>query len=151
VRGYCKENIMHKPFKLITAASLLALAHGASADCSAITVKGVWGFSYDAVDLQTQRSCVGIGYMSFTSERFSNDTVKITAQRNSCNGDPATTFAASGSYSVAAGCTGKATVKYTSKDPGSKLDFNIVAAGTRLQFILVQSNGLTLHGEAVKR
>lgn len=140
-------------FKIMTAAGLLVLAQGANAvDCTAATVKGTWGFSYDAVDLQGSRNCVGVGLMTFNTGTLSSNTVKITAQRNSCAGEPATTFAASGTYSVASTCIGGSTnLKYTSSKITSKLDFNIVQAGTRLQFILVQGNGLTLHGEAFKR
>ncbi len=144
---------MHNTIKLVAAAGPLALAQNASAaDCKASTIKGVWGFSYDAIDLQGGRNCVGVGLMTFNTGTLSNNSVRITAQRNSCNGDPALSFAASGTYSVAPACTGKSTnLKYSSNDSGAKLDFNIVENGTRLQFILVQSNGLALHGEAFKR
>lgn len=144
---------MHNTMKIMAAAGLLALAHNASAvDCKVSTIKGVWGFSYDAIDLQGSRNCVGVGLMTFNTGTLSNNSIRITAQRNSCNGDPASSFAASGTYSVAATCTGKSTnLKYSSNDSGAKLDFNIVENGTRLQFILVQSNGLTLRGEALKR
>lgn len=128
------------------------MAQGANAACAVATVEGVWGFSYDAIDLQGTRNCVGVGLMTFGTGIGSPNTVKITAQRDSCNGEPAKTFAASGTYSVSSICTGKSTnLKYTSSDPGSKLDFNIIEAGTRLQFIMRLSNGITLHGEAFKR
>ncbi len=142
---------MKNTLKVITAASLLALAQGASADCTATTAKGVWGFSYDATDLQGQRSCVGVGYMTFNTGTFSNNSIKISAQRESCNGSLAKTYAASGTYTVTAACVGKSTnLKYSSNDSGAKLDFNLVQVGTRLQFILVLSNGITMHGEAFK-
>ena len=143
---------MQTTIKAVTLASLLAVAQGANAACTAATVQGVWGFSYDAIDLQSPRNCVGIGLMTFSTGTLSPNTVKITAQRDSCNGALAKTFAASGTYSVSSICTGKSTnLKYSSSDQGSKFDFNIVAAGTRLQFIMVLSNGITLHGEALKR
>jgi len=144
---------MRTTLEVLTVATLLTLAEGASAACSVASAKGVWGFSYDSIDLQAQSSCAGIGLMTFTpATNLSRSTVKITAQRESCNGDAAKTFAASGTYTVASICTGKSTnLKYNSSDPGSKLDFNIVEAGTRLQFILVLSNGVTLRGDAVKR
>lgn len=143
---------MQTTIKAVTLASLLAVAQGANAACTAATVQGVWGFSYDAIDLQSPRNCVGIGLMTFSTGTLSNNTVKITAQRDSCNGDLAKTFAASGTYAVSSICTGKSTnLKYTFSDTGSKLDFNIVEAGTRLQFIMRLSNGITLHGEAFKR
>ncbi len=142
---------MNNMFKMMTAASLLVLGQAAIADCTTNTVKGVWGFDYDAIDLQGQRTCVGVGFMTFNSGALSNNTLKITSQRNSCNGDPATTFAASGTYSIATSCAGKASVKYSATSPISKLEFDIVQAGTRMQFILVQGNGVTLHGEAFKR
>ena len=143
---------MHKAVHFIAAAALLAAADGASAACAIATVTGTWGFSYDAVDLAGARNCVGVGLMTFNSGTGSSNTVKITAQRNSCGGDPVASFAASGTYTVASTCIGKSTnLKYSGTSKVSTLDFNIVQAGTRLQFVLVQGNGLTLHGEAFKR
>ena len=145
---------MHNTIKLMAVAGLLALAQNASAvDCKASTIKGVWGFSYDAIDLQGGRNCVGVGLMTFNTGTLSNNSVRITAQRNSCNGDPASSFAASGTYSVAPACVGNSTnLKYSSDNNfRARPDFNIVENGTRLQFILVQNNGLALRGEAFKR
>lgn len=143
---------MKATLKVTTAAALLVLAQGSHAVCNATTVKGDWGFSYDAVDLAGGRNCVGVGLLSFNTGNLSNNTVKITAQRNSCGGAAVSTFAANGTYTVASTCIGRSSnLKYTTNGKSSTLDFNIVEAGTRLQFILVQGNGVTLLGEAFKR
>lgn len=143
---------MRKSVQVMTVAALLVSTQGAHAACTASTVKGDWGFSYDAVDLVGGRSCVGVGLLSFNTGNLSNNSVKISAQRNSCAGSAVTNFAAAGSYTVSSTCIGRSTnLKYTASSKASTFDFNIVEAGTRLQFILVQGNGLTLRGEAFKR
>ena len=142
---------MHGMIRLSAAATLLALAATAQAECTASTVKGVWGFSYDATDLVSNRYCAGLGLMTFNTGNLSNNTVKVSLQRESCNGEAVRTGGASGTYSVSSTCTAKSTnLVYSPGGKTAKLDFNIVQAGTKLQFIMV-INGITLHGEAVKR
>ena len=72
--------------RFIIAAGLLALANGAGADCTASSIKGVWGFTYQALDLEGPRACAGIGFMTFNTANLSNNTLKISLQRESCNG-----------------------------------------------------------------
>ena len=143
---------MHGMTRLSAAATLLALAATAQADCTASTVKGVWGFSYDAIDFAGNRTCAGVGFMTFTpATNLGRDSVKVSLQRESCNGTAVVIGSATGVYSVASTCAGKSTkLVYLPSLKTAKLDFNIVQAGTKLQFIMV-INGITLHGEAVKR
>lgn len=136
---------------LTTAAVLLALSTTAHAACTAATLKGVWGFSYDATDLANNRYCAGLGLMTFNNGTLTNNTVKVSLQRESCNGTPANTGSASGTYAVTQFCTATSNnLRYTPGGKIAKLDMNIVNAGKHLQFFLV-INGITLHGEADKR
>ena len=142
---------MHVMTRLSAAATLLALTATAQAECTATTIKGVWGFSYDATDLLNNRYCAGLGLMTFNTGNLSNNTVKVSLQRESCNGEAGRTGSASGTYSVSSTCTAKSTnLVYSPGGKTAKLDINIVETGTTLQFFLV-INGITLHGEAVKR
>ena len=143
---------MHTITRFAAAATLVALASTAQGACTAATLKGVWGFSYDTFGLTDNAYCAGIGLMTFTpATSLGRDGIKVSAQRESCNGTPAEIGSASGSYSVSSTCTAKSTnLVYARGGKTGKLDMNIVDAGTRLQFILV-INGLTLHGEAFKR
>lgn len=138
--------------RTLPAAALALLASGAAsaADCTAATVKGVWGFSYDGFNLQANAYCAGLGLMTFTSPTRGNNTVKITTQRESCDGDPVAAGGATGTYTVTTTCTGRSTNLNYGSAGTARLDFNIVEAGSRLQFVLVV-NGITLRGEAVKR
>lgn len=143
---------MHTIGKLVATATLVALTSTAQGACTSATLKGVWGFSYDTFRLADDGYCAGIGLMTFTpATNLGRDGIKISAQRESCNGTPIETGSAVGSYSVTSSCTAKSTnLRYSPGDKIGRLDMNIVAAGTKLQFVLV-INGVTLHGEAVKR
>ena len=123
----------------------------AATTCSISTPKGIWGFTYEGFDLAQNAYCAGIGILTFSTGNLSNNVVKVTLQRESCNGATVGPLgSASGTYSVTSTCTGRSTnLAYTGGDVG-RLDFNIVEAGQRLQFLLV-INQLTLHGEALKR
>lgn len=144
---------MHAIVRLMAVATLAALATTAQGACTALTLKGVWGFSYDTFRLQDNGYCAGIGLMTFTpATSLGSDSVKVSAQRESCNGTPVVIGSARGNYSVVtASCTANSTnLVYSPSGKSAKLDMNIVAGGTKLQFVMV-INGVTLHGEAVKR
>lgn len=151
------KSSLKSSLKIMTAASLLVLAQGASAACAIATVKGTWGFSYEATNLEGVRTCAGLGFMTFNSGQGSANTVKITLQRESCNGSAVSTPGATGNgtFSVSSTCTGRSiNIKYPASSQTGRLDFNIVEAGTRLQYVLVidaGNNGITMHGDAFKR
>lgn len=143
---------MHAIVRLMAVATLAALATTAQGACTALTLKGVWGFSYDTFRLQDNGYCAGIGLMTFTpAASLGRDSVTVSAQRESCNGTPVVIGGARGNYSVTDSCTANSTnLVYSPSTKSAKLDMNIVAGGTKLQFVMV-INGVTLHGEAVKR
>ncbi len=143
---------MHIVTRTLCAAGLTLLTQGAFAACSAATVKGTWGFTYQGFDLAGQNYCAGVGLMSFNTANLSNNTVKISLQRESCDGRAVQTGTANGTYTVTSTCTGRSTnLVYVGGNGSARLDFNIVEAGDKLQFVMVIPNTITLHGEARKR
>lgn len=143
---------MHRITKLVAATTLTALTTTAQGACSAATLKGVWGFSYDTFNLRNDVFCAGVGLMTFTpATNLGRDGIKVSAQRESCNGTPVEIGSATGSYTVSSSCTARSNnLVYSPGSKTARLDMNIVEAGKKLQFVLV-INGVTLHGEAVKR
>lgn len=101
---------MHRMTRLSAAATLLALAATAQAECTVSTIKSLWGFSYDAIDFAGNRTCAGVGFMTFTpATKLGSDSVKISLQGESCNGTAVVTGSASGAHSVSSTCAAKST------------------------------------------
>ncbi|MGE0859656.1 MAG: hypothetical protein AB7I01_07900 [Gammaproteobacteria bacterium] len=144
---------MHIVSRTLCAAGFTLLTQGAfAAPCTATTVKGAWGFTYEGFNLAGQNYCAGVGLMTFNTANLSNNTVKISLQRESCDGGPVQAGTANGTYTVTSTCTGRSTnLVYVGGNGSARLDFNIVEAGKRLQFVMVIPNVITLHGEALKR
>lgn len=141
---------MHIVTRTLCAAGFTLLTQGAFAACTAATVKGTWGYLYEGYDPEGVRSCAGVGLLTFSTANLSNNTVRISLQRGSCNGAAPDTVNATGTYTVTSTCIGRSTNLDVPGGP-IRLDFNVVEAGKRLQFMMVFPNTITLHGEAFRR
>lgn len=109
---------MMKASLLTVTLALVLASFQAQAACSARSVRGVWLFDYQGVDIATASTCAAVGTLTLTGT-----TARITAMRESCNGT-VTNRAGQGSFSVSRSCTGQATVALNGGTT-LRIDFNV--------------------------
>lgn len=109
---------MMKASLLTVTLTLVLASFQAQAACSTRSVRGVWLFDYQGVDIATSSTCAAVGTLTFTGT-----TARVTAMRESCNGS-VNNLAGEGSFSLARSCTGQATVALSSGTT-VRFDFNV--------------------------